>query len=161
MVRPNRDERRKSKREAYQLAQEAKTHIASLPAIQGSPTGRSEEGGAVPPTQIPLAATASYAAISELLGAFWHWVGGRWQWGPLFAGACTMIKLGEYGVGWFLFALTAFAVSSKISHWQGLEGNLVRTKRVITFGYCLVGVALVFLTIVTFSVKGRSEERRV
>ena len=67
-----------------------------------------------------------------------------------------MIKLGEYGVGWFLIALAALAVSSKLSHWKGSEETLARTERIRILGYCLVGMALVFLTIVTFSVKGEA-----
>jgi hypothetical protein len=86
------------------------------------------------------------------LARLWHWVGGSWQWAPLFGAGGTIIKFGEYGVGLFLLALSGFAVSSKIAHWKSDGQSTGQPVRL--FGYFIVVVAFVFSALVTLSVKG-------
>src|ERR1035437_4424370 len=156
---PNRAERRKALQEAYCLAKKASAPTTPIPlesmpepvisAVAAEPSG----SPSLPTTILPTNWLFLPRRICVWLVALWRWAGGRWQWGSVFGGACTMIKLGEYGIGWFLFALAAFAASSRIAYWNDPE-NPRRTRKVRPFGHALVGVAFVFLTVVTFSVKG-------
>ena len=81
----------------------------------------------------------------------WKWIGGKWQWGSLLAAGLGMIKLGEYGVALFLFALAGFAASSKLAHWE--HPNIRLGDEIIISGHILIIFAFVFLTIVAFSIK--------
>jgi hypothetical protein len=86
------------------------------------------------------------------LDAIWRWVGGKWQWAPISAAAATFIKFGEYTIGLFVLALSAFAVVSKISHWK--TDDVKRTRLVRGFGYLVVVGAFIFFSILATRIKG-------
>jgi hypothetical protein len=113
-----------------------------------------------PPKRSPTLPTIKSATLRLRHGrkwmvAFWRWIGGRWQWGTLFAGGCTVVKLfEEYGAGCFLFSLAAMAAGSKLSHWQS-EKLPPRTCRTIrSFGYVVVVTCFSVVVLLTFSIKG-------
>lgn len=83
--------------------------------------------------------------------AVWSWVGGKWQWVPLFGAGGTLVKFGEYGIGAFLLFLSAFAAVSKISHWRPAQGSPWPHR---VFGYCLVSLGLFVAGLITLRMKG-------
>jgi hypothetical protein len=108
--------------------------------------------GSQPPmgnVRLPLRPTAP--AKSSLIRSLWAWVGGRWQWAPIFGAGATLVRFGEYAIGVLLLLLAAFAAASKISHWIPDTGSPWPRR---TLGYFLVLSGLPVAALITFRMKG-------
>lgn len=84
----------------------------------------------------------------------WRWIGGKWKWGTLVGASIALSKAGEYAVGLLLLLLSAMAATSQIFHWKKPHSAHEPTVKIL--GYFSVVVVFIFLTVVTFKMKGIS-----
>src|SRR5579863_9840275 len=111
---------------------------------------RTEQQDIEPP--VPTAINPASAGGS-IIRRLWRWIGGTWQWGSLFTAACGTIRLAEYAIALFLFALSAVAAISKIFHWKSALGGNRLEKAVRISGFIAVCVVLIISAVVTVNIQ--------